>query len=127
MNSLVADGLLDVSDCVDDCSLEMCLVRFHAPAINKGRIAASFVEEEVTILGSMQPVSASELRRLPEGLRVDGVYHLYTATEVRAGDQDTGRPPDQIEFEDVRYEVQQVNDWRSVGGYYKAVVRRRNR
>lgn len=78
--------------------------------------------EEFSIDASVQPVSQEQLQRLPEGMRTQEVQNLFTSTELNAKTEDS--EPDTIFIDGSDWEVQAVESWASLGGYYRAVVAR---
>lgn len=78
---------------------------------NGRRLAGGPVVE--TVIGTVQPASGRDLRRLPEGLREAGAITLYAPAEIRLNDTVThaGR----------RYSVGHVEAWPR-GGYWRAIA-----
>lgn len=70
---------------------------------------------DTTILGSLQPVSGSDLQKLPEGDRSRVVMKLYAQAELRTATPG-GAPADEVTFGGVRYLVYQSQPWPAVGG-----------
>jgi len=77
-------------------------------------------ETVVSIRASVQPASGSTLDRLPEGMRQREVREVYSATQLRT--QGPGRLPDLIVIDGNDYEVESVDDWSQLAGYWKAIV-----
>jgi hypothetical protein len=72
------------------------------------------------VVASVQPVNGRELQRLPEGLRTSEVRKLYTATQLKT--QGAAQDPDLIQIDGDSWEVQTVERWDILGGYWKVLV-----
>lgn len=70
------------------------VLRTTAGTIVKGHYTPSNDVDELTVAGSLQPVSGRELQDLPEGQRGDEVRVLYTRTEIKT--REPGFEPDII-------------------------------
>lgn len=107
-------------------SLADAIARFATPHTVK-RAGGAFVSgrwqagaaEEIGIDASVQPATAKELERLPEGQRTRETLAVYTTTELRIAAP--GQAADRLEHDGVTYEVQSVEPW-GVGGYFKALA-----
>ncbi len=81
-----------------------------------------------TFEASVQPLSAREIKSLPEGRRAAASFRLYTDYPLRTVDDKNGRNPDRVLIADRAgferaYEVVSVEDWgNGIVPHYKAVV-----
>lgn len=71
-----------------------------------------------SITASVQPLSGRDLQRLPEGKRTREARAVFTPTMLTPGPN----LPDQIQIDGLAWEVDSVQDWQNLGGYYRAVV-----
>lgn len=76
----------------------------------------------LTIAGSVQPLNGKDLLRLPEGMRTRDLLAVFTETELRVVDAGAGTPPDVLTINGAAYEVEKVERWAELGGYWKAIV-----
>lgn len=74
----------------------------------------------LSIGASVQEARGRELERLPEGLNGKRLLVVYTKTALRT--RQSGAQPDVIAIGGENYQVELVEDWSALGGYYKAVV-----
>lgn len=62
--------------------------------------------------GMVQPVTGKALDRLPEGLRQSEVVTVWSPTELRNRDR--------FSYQSDTWEVQQLENWNTLGAYYRA-------
>jgi hypothetical protein len=79
----------------------------------------------LAILGSVQPITGDELAQLPEGDRSRVVLKVYTSTELRTAQQENSGDADQLVVDGQTYEVQRVQQERSVIPHFKAWLARK--
>jgi len=90
----------------------------------KGRAGPTTTTNFSTPL-SVQPMSGQELLRLPEGMRTRETLvafspvPLYPVTDTVV--------PDVVTVKGKKYEVTTVDDWSSLGGYWRATLVRAER
>ncbi len=81
-----------------------------------------------TFEASVQPLSAREMKSLPEGRKASASFRLYTDYPLRTVDDKNARNPDRVTIADRAgfsrlYEVISVEDWgNGIVPHYKAVV-----
>lgn len=80
---------------------------------------------QLQIEASVQPMGGRELDRLPELLRQREVRVVFTGTELK-GTADT-QEADQLTLDGEQWQVQTVESWSTLGGYYRAIVARMGR
>lgn len=109
------------ADAIEDFSNTYTVTRRAAGTWVKGKHLPGS-PSTFEIRASVQPMSGEELLRLPEGMQTSEVRRLFTATKLvaRAGNA----VPDEVAIDDDRWEVQLVESWHSLGGFYSVVVRR---
>lgn len=98
------------------------LRRFVAQTIGTDGRPEAQAGTPTTILASVQPLNGKELALLPEGERQRDQKKIYTVSEIRTADQNTGIPADWIEFDGEVWEVHQVENERSVVPHYKGRI-----
>ena len=107
------------------------VIRMSAGGYDANGRAVAPTETSLTIEMWNQPVSGDDLQRLPEGLRTQEVIKLYALAELRAGDRSTGRQPDELLIDGLRWQVEQVwnwseDNWATLDGrYWKALAIRK--
>jgi hypothetical protein len=75
------------------------------------------------VTGCMQPLGPRELMRLPEGERSRERLKFFTTTELRvtiAG----GPLCDRVTYRGASYEVESVEPWDELAGFFVAVLRK---
>lgn len=114
-------ALFDLSSVVDALSDETALTvtRRDPSTYTVGRLDAPS-SSTITIRASVQPASGRDLKRLPEGSRVEDVLCLFTTTELLT--QGVGQSPDLVTVQGADYEVQNVEVWASLGSFYKVLA-----
>lgn len=113
-------SICDMSACIAKLSAgTVQRVRHEAGTYNKGRWSEG-AETITTITASVQPVTGKELELLPETFRARGTVKIYSTTELFQGSRELGQSPDSIIWNGKRYEVDTVEDWSALGGYWKA-------
>jgi hypothetical protein len=68
------------------------------------------------VTACVQPVAGKDLERLPDGMRTRDVLTIFTATELKEKDV--------VAWSGRQYEVDQVEPWSELGGYYRALATR---
>ncbi len=99
------------------------ITRFAVGTRSKG-IVTPGSSSTFSAVVSLQPLRAREAQQLPEGIRQTGGWVLYGADELLATDTDpgSGRIGDRFTRSGKTYEVVQVEDWTTHGGYYRSVA-----
>jgi hypothetical protein len=96
--------------------------RYDAPTSVKG-IFTPGASTVLNFTASVQPVTGDDLNSLPEGLRENGAYILYTDFELRTGNQTTKEPADIVNLFNKKYKVVLLEPWQNdVINHYKAIV-----
>lgn len=70
--------------------------------------------EDFAVLLDVQPLSADELKALPEGERVVKRYKSFGASQLRAADKEAGTKADLVYIDGAWYEVKSSNPWRHI-------------
>jgi hypothetical protein len=100
------------------------ITRPGAPTLDAGRVVEGR-STVVTTQASVQPVSGRELLRLPEGLRTRELVAVYSPVELRTANATSGALADQVAYGGATYEVQLVEDWSRLGGYWRGIAAKR--
>lgn len=119
--------LNDLSDAVLSCSLPIMVKRFSSPPVVKGRKQGKPLCREFRMMASVQPMSQKQLARLPEGTRAEGAVAVYSKQPLRTVRQSDARQADEFCYNGVDYQVQSVDDWFDLGGYYMMTATRLDR
>lgn len=73
--------------------------------------------------GSIQPVTGSDLNKLPEAFKDTESLKIYTQTELKTVDDTSNREADIIIIDGKRYQVSVVENWRQLSTkHYKVFV-----
>ena len=78
--------------------------------------------KEFTIKAVVQPARGQELVRVEEGRRTRGAIKVYSPVKLQTASVETETQPDRIMWSGDTYEVEYVDNWSEVGGYYKVVA-----
>lgn len=79
----------------------------------------------LTIVASVSPANGMDLKKLPEGRRVDGAIAIFTVTQLSIGGVNAAYEADQISANGTNWEVAHVETWddpRSGGTAYRCVA-----
>lgn len=110
----------DMSDVVESMITDTYAVtRRSASVYADGRLQDP-VDQIFSINASVQPATGRDLQRLPEGTRTAEVRAIFTTSELLT--QGVDQSPDVLAIEGFAYEVQTVEQWGSVGNYFKALA-----
>lgn len=113
--------MLDVSALLDDtafCFSFTCLRRVES-VNDYGR--AEYEETATPMTGAVQPATARELERLPEGERDRETLVIYTRQPLCVGNLAEGTAADCVLYNDARYTVAAVETW---PGYTRALAQK---
>ncbi|MBN8472333.1 hypothetical protein JYJ95_38010 [Corallococcus exiguus] len=83
-------------------------------------VAVEAAGESFSILASVQPLSGRERQLLPEGQRSEERLLVVTATELRVADVSARREGDVLVYRGEDFEVEAVERWDELGGFWKA-------
>jgi hypothetical protein len=78
----------------------------------------------VAITASIQPMSGTDLERLPEGSLATDFIVVFSPSLLITADTTTGRDADVIVYRGEEYEVVSVEPWVEIGGYYRAIAQK---
>lgn len=79
---------------------------------------------ELTIRGSVQPVTSEDLQRLPEARRLFKLYRVYSEEHLKSVRENLENP-DIVVISGEDYEVIDVDDWSNgIIQHYKSIVAR---
>ncbi len=113
--------MLDVSALLDDttfCTL-FTVLRLTESVNDHGR--AEYAEASTSMTGVVQPATARELERLPEGERDKETLTIYTRQPLRVGNLANGTAADCVQYNGARYTVAAVETW---PGYTRALAQK---
>lgn len=109
----------------DDVILEFAvpytLTRRSPPVVVAGRASAP-AEEAIAIVAAVIPANGRDLLLLPEDMRTREAVTIFSTFEIRTAEDATGAPPDTIEHEGETYQIQTVQDWSRLGGFWRGVA-----
>jgi len=74
------------------------------------------------IRASVQPARPDEIQRLPEGRRTSATIAVYSKAELKTANAPQGNQPDLLSYRKESFQVESVEDWFELGGYYKALA-----
>jgi hypothetical protein len=125
MTSIAIAG--DLSDAVLSCSLPIEVTRFQKSAIVKGRKQAKSPCDTFRLMASVQPLSQKMLARLPEGTRAEGTVVVFSKEPLKTVRTSEAKQADEFCYNGVDYQVQSVEDWHDLGGYFMMTATRLDR
>lgn len=117
----------DLSCAVLACAVPIEVTRHREAPIIKGRKQETDAVETFTIQATVQPLDARELQRLPEGQRTEGAVKLWAVEKLHTAETSLCRVADRFEYREVDYQVDSIEDWFDLGGYYKMTATRLER
>lgn len=115
-------SLMDLTGTIRRLGMRSVVVtRRGAPTVTKGRVTPP-TPTTYSVNANVQPLSGSELLRLPEGLRTRETVALWTDVDLRTADESAGVLADTVAINGRTYEVELVEDWRFHGGYRRFIA-----
>jgi len=81
-------------------------------------------EQSALITAHIQTATDKELVNIDEGRRARGGIIVFTIDELRVANVETGEQPDIIPWQGSTFEVQSVENWNEVAGFYRATATR---
>jgi hypothetical protein len=81
---------------------------------------------QITTVASVQPISGTQARLLPEGVRADDAKSVWATMLLRTAQDPSGAPADEFSYGGWRYQVISLDDWYTgpQGAYSKAIAAR---
>jgi len=79
---------------------------------------------DTSIVASVQVATGEDLQRLPEGFRSAEAIRVFTATELRVGDQRSKLEADRLVRGSIVYQVQHVEPEHPLIQHYEAIATR---
>jgi hypothetical protein len=110
----------DLSDAILQLASPYTVTRRAANGYGSDGRAIAPTTSTVTVQAVVEPLKGKDVARLPEGLRTRRSKVVFTPTQLYA--QEGGQNPDRISIDGEAYEVQAVERWYELGGFYRAVV-----
>ena len=108
--------LVDLGPTVLECSpTTLSVTRFTEVGFEDG-VGIDPDEETIVVQASVQPLDNEELMRLPEGDRTEGGVSVFSVVRLQ--------PRDQFKYNGISYEVQSIEDWFDLGGYFKSIAKK---
>jgi hypothetical protein len=118
-------ALLDVSFVVEALSDRTLTVT--VPSADTVNAAGEIIRGSTTsqsVRGSLQPATGRDLKGLPEGQRTNETKVLFSTSALRT--RDGTKPPYAIAISgEGTFEVVNVADFSSLGGYYRYLIQRK--
>lgn len=113
--------MLDVSALLDETAFctTFTVLRITEAVNDHGR--AEYAEASMPMTGVVQPATARELDRLPEGERDKETLTIYTRQPLHVGNLPEGTAADCVLYNGARYTVSAVETW---PGYTRALAQR---
>lgn len=119
--------LSELADAVLSCAFPIAVTRWDAPDVVKGRKVGKVKSCELQILASVQPATQEELQRLPEGTRSEGAVVVFTVEPLRTVQTAVGTQADTFVYNGVGYQVDIVDTWFDLGGFFQSLATRLDR
>lgn len=77
-----------------------------------------------SIRATVEPMKPQELQILPEGLRSRLPIYIYTNEELKTASVADSKEPDILTYNDLDYEVHQVQNWTQMIPHFKVMCLR---
>jgi hypothetical protein len=116
-------GLINVAELMTDTDFCRTITRRRAGAAtlaNEGVETRTYADVSITAI--VQPATGGDLESLPEGIALNDAIAVWTADDVRIGD-DTGVESDVLVVDADSFRILKVDDW-SGNGYKKVIAQR---
>lgn len=128
MNLICDLGIVnaDMTDCIDLCSVSATVIRYTKSPIIKGRTQPPN-KNIFKITASIQPMTSKDLKTLPEGMKNEGTIKIYTNVKLNTVETSDCKIPDEIFYNNIRYQISKSDDWYDLGKYYKYIASRIDR
>ena len=97
------------------------VTRFAQGAYENGRFVRG-APTQFTIRALIQPTRGQDLLRLPEGERTRELVTIYTTDELHTANAPGGAAADRVTWRGETYEVQGVERWDEIAGFWKAIA-----
>lgn len=78
--------------------------------------------ETFSVTAAVQVVQGRQRQLLPEGVRTRSIIQLFTATELCTERTAAAAKADRVTWRGNTYEVFEVEDWVTDGGYYRVLA-----
>lgn len=114
--------LSDFSHCIEEIGQEITVVRSVPTEFDGPRATRRETETTFKIVASFQPMSQRQLDRLPEGMRNKGACEVFSPVEIHTVETSENRVPDRLIVNGISYQVDLVDDWSTIAGYWRATV-----
>jgi len=97
-------------------------IRYAASTRVKGQVSPG-ATSSIEFTASVQPLTGKEKLALPEGVRENATYRLYTDYELKTADESGNKKADRVTIFSKTYEIIIVEIWQNkVIPHYKAIA-----
>ena len=112
----------DLGPAVLGCSVPLVAIQFIPAPITNGKMVAKPEEKRIDFEGSFQPITNKTMERPPEGSLNTGRAKIYTPFELKTTETSATTIADRVVYKGVTYQVDKVEDWFDLGGFFKVEV-----
>lgn len=116
---------LDAGDLIGSLSTGTYTVTRRAAATYVAGILTPGATSTLSIVAAVVPATGRDLERLPEARRSVETRAVFTATALKIGAQAAPYESDLVSIEGDSWEVQHLETWPGLAGYYRAIVQRK--
>lgn len=109
-------GKIDVSELMSDPDFVGPIVHIRRKPVVNGFGQQILTECKTEMVGSVQPMSAKNIDRVPESLRVKNLLTFFVKGKIVA--TEGNQYPDILVYQGFRFQVLAIRDWSSWGGGY---------
>ena len=103
---------MDIASLIDSFATGTYTVtRTRRATLSRGR-AQQGTQSSFLIIGSVHPAVGNDLKKLPEGRRVNETRVLYTTTELFIGGMGSNNEADSVSIDGQDWQVYHVETWR---------------
>jgi hypothetical protein len=114
---------LSLADAISSFATGTYNVTRPTPGTTTGGVYQEGATQSFVLTGCVQPLGSRDLLRLPEGERSRERVKLYTTTELRVATAG-GSLSDRVVYRGATYEVESVEPWDELGGFFTIVLRK---
>lgn len=109
-----------MADAIAELGTGTYTVKRRAPTTYTDGRAQVQTPSTLTVTGTLVPLTALEVKRLPDGLRDGETWNLFTVTELVSAQG--GAEPDSVTIDGRDYSVERVERWGAAGNFCKATL-----
>jgi hypothetical protein len=115
--------MMDMAETIGSFAEAIEIMRYPSPVFVEGR-ALNGKPTTTTIDAVVQPTTGRDVQRLPENLRETESIAVWCEYELRGASVEGRTLSDRVVWEGRQYEVKNIERWKNLGNYVKAICTR---